>query len=108
MDLIKEFPWTAIVGVLIMIFTVIVKYVFDRHVMPYLESKGLVEACYVAVNAAEAMYGRYKGEEKLKYALKLLSDEGWNIDSEAVIANINAAWQELNLKQIDAGIKHTE
>ena len=105
MDLIKEFPWTAVIGFLIAVVSITIKHLFDVYVVPYLESKNLIEAAKVAVNAAEAMFGRYKGEEKLKYALKLLEDQGWNVDTDIVLAALRSAWQELDLKQIEAGVK---
>lgn len=105
MDLIKAFPWTAIVGIVIAIVSIVLKRTFSLYVMPYLESKNLIEACRVAVAAAEAVFGRYKGEEKLKYALNMLEEQGWNVDTDLVINNLRAAWQELDLKQIEAGVK---
>ena len=105
MEFIKTFPWTAILSVLIAIISIVFKNVFDTHVVPFLERKGLTEAAVVAVNAAEAIYGRHKGEEKMKYALDTLKRDGWNVDSEVVVNAVKAAWQSLDLTQIAVGVK---
>jgi hypothetical protein len=63
----------------------------------------------IAVYAAEAVWGRGFGEEKLKAAIakadELLNRIGLDIDAEQVEAAIKAAWGEMNLGQIMAGVK---
>ncbi len=108
MEFIREFPWTAILSVLVTIISIIFKRVFDHNVKPFLERKGLSEAAAVAVNAAEAVFGRFRGEDKMKYALESLKLDGWNIESTVVIDAIKAAWQSLDLTQIAVGIKDKE
>ncbi|NLI22299.1 MAG: hypothetical protein GX418_12245 [Clostridiales bacterium] len=72
---------------------------------PWLEQHNLLEAAKTAVEYAEAALGRYNGEDKLKMALAYLQRNGWNIESENVLAAVQAKWQELNLAQITAGVK---
>lgn len=33
---------------------------------------------------------------------------GWNVDAQQVIDALKAAWQKLNLQQIEAGVKEAE
>jgi hypothetical protein len=72
---------------------------------PWMEQHNLLEAAKTAVEYAEAALGRYNGEDKLKMALAYLQRNGWNIESENVLAAVQAKWQELNLAQITAGVK---
>ena len=105
MELIKALPWTAILCAIVMIIGSIAKYFVDKHLKPYLKSHGLIEAAAVAVEAAEAMYGRLHGDEKLEYAINALREQGYDVDTKQVKDAIYAAWQNLDIKQIDAGIK---
>ena len=59
----------------------------------------------MAVEYAEAVVGRYNGDEKWKLALTLLESKGWNISSTEVITALKAKWQELDLAQVAAGVK---
>lgn len=63
----------------------------------------------IAVYAAEAVWGRGFGEEKLEAAIaradELLNRIGLDIDAEQVEAAIKAAWEDMNIGQIMAGIK---
>ena len=61
--------WTEIiVGVLGLVISVCVS-LLTKQAIPWLKSKNLYEAAVVAVEAAEAIYGRYKGEDKLRAAM---------------------------------------
>ena len=51
-----------------------------KQLVPWLKDKNLYEAAVVAVNAAEALYGRYHGEEKLAAALNSLKEKGYDIE----------------------------
>ena len=73
--------------------------------VPWLKQHSLLEAAKVAVEYAEAIVGRYNGDEKWKLALTLLESKGWNINSTEVITALKAKWQELDLAQVAAGIK---
>ena len=74
-------------------------------VVPWLRQNNLLDAAKVAVEYAEAVVGRYNGDEKWKLALTLLESKGWNINSTEVITALKAKWQELDLAQVAAGVK---
>jgi len=63
----------------------------------------------IAVYSAEAIWGRGFGEQKLEAAIikadELLNRIGLDIDAEQVEDAIKAAWSEMNLGQIMAGVK---
>lgn len=93
------------------IFTVIMSlgvYAFYQWVRPWLQKNNLMIAAEIAVNAAEAMFGRYNGQRKFQLAVDKLKDMGFDIDSQLVIDAIKSAWQKLNIAQIAAGIKQNE
>ena len=75
--------------------------------VPWLKQNHLLEAAKVAVEYAEAIVGRFNGEEKLQLALTVLESKGWDIKSDAVLQALKAKWQELNLAQVAAGVKGT-
>ena len=75
--------------------------------VPWLMQHQLLEAARVAVEYAEAVVGRFNGEEKLKLALTVLESRGWNIDSDEVLQAVKAKWQEMDLAQVAAGVKGT-
>lgn len=69
-----------------------------RYLIPYLKEqfgiakiKRLYEWARIAVKAAEQLYGDGKGKEKLQYALKVLRENGFDIDTPAVRDAIEAA-----------------
>ena len=74
-------------------------------VVPWLRQNNLRGAAKVAVEYAEAVVGRYNGNEKWKLALTLLESKGWNINSTEVITVLKAKWLELDLAQVAAGVK---
>jgi hypothetical protein len=80
-------------------------YVWRKWVQPWLVARDLEVEAGIVVNAVEAILGRYTGEEKWRLALEKMKEFGWNIDAERVIYSLKAAWQALDLKQIQAGIK---
>lgn len=105
MEFLKELPWTAILTAVIIVVTFLFNRLYRRTIRPYIEQAGLVDAAMIAVEAAEALYGRGHGEEKLKCAIDQLKADGWNVETNEVLNAISAAWQELDIKQIAAGIK---
>lgn len=78
------------------------------QLVPWLKSKNLYEAAVVAVNAAEALYGRYNGKDKLASALETLRQQGYKVDSAEVINAVQAAWKQLDLAMYDSGEKFVE
>lgn len=93
--------------VVITIAVALVWYAWVKYVKPWIETNHLMAAAEIAVSAAEAMYGRYHGEQKLKEALNQLKDSGWDIEADDVLNAVRAAWQRMNTSQIAAGEKET-
>jgi len=84
------------------------KYVYPwflSAVIPWLKTHNLVTVAELAVKYAEAELGRYTGTEKWKLAIALMQAKGFDVDSDEVIAALKAAWETLDLDQIEAGIK---
>lgn len=62
--------WTTILVLVIGLVFTFFTGIAVKHVIPWLKERQLYDAAMIAVNAAEAVYGRYHGEEKLAAALK--------------------------------------
>lgn len=88
--------YTEIVVSAIGLIVVILSCLITRQLVPWLKEKNLYQAAVVAVNAAEALYGRYHGDEKLNAALESLKAKGFDINSERVKEALGAAWKELD------------
>ena len=103
------FDWTGLVvwviGAVSTALVGLLTHVWMAYVKPWLEEKGLMYAADVVVNAVEAIVGRGNGKEKLALALEKMGERGFNMDDEAVMEAVLAAWQQLNLTQIMAGAK---
>lgn len=101
--------WTqiivALIGLLATVLTTLMTYAWKVYVRPWLETHELTESAKIAVNAAEAILGRHMGAEKWEYAVNAMKNAGFEIDNEAVINALKAAWNEMNLSQIMAGEK---
>ena len=104
-EFIMTLDWTKIIISALGIFVAICAGLITKYILPWLKEKNLVAAAQVAVNAAEAVIGRYNGTEKLQYALDVMKERGYNIESNAVINAIKAAWKELDLYMLASGIK---
>jgi len=61
--------WTTIIVLAIGLIFTILTGLTVKQIIPWLKERKLYDAAMVAVNAAEALYGRYHGEEKLAAAL---------------------------------------
>lgn len=96
-----------IVGVIGLVGTIIAILV-THQLIPWLKQKNLYDAAVIAVNAAEAFYGRYKGEEKLEAALQILKDKGYEVNSEEVKNAVQAAWKQLDIAMYTDGEKFVE
>lgn len=79
-----------------------------KHVIPWLKTNNLYEAALIAVSAAEAVYGRYHGDDKLFYAIEVMRNKGFNVNTDDVINAIHAAWKELDLEMRSAGEKEND
>lgn len=107
--IIESVDWTQLVVSAIFVLASIISAVLGRvwmnYVKPWLEQRGLVDACKIVVDAVEALIGRYAGEDKWELALEKLKDRGFNIDSDIVLDALRAAWKQLDLEQISSGEK---
>lgn len=74
--------------------------------VPWLRQNNLLAAAKVAVEYAEAIVGRFNGEEKLQLALTIMESKGW-VKSDEVYQAIMAKWKELDIAQVAAGVKET-
>ena len=101
--------WTALVvaviGTAAAFLGACMRQVWVHHVRPWLEQRDLSDAAKIVVGAVEALLGRYCGEEKWELALQKMAERGFNMDSDAVMDALRAAWKELDLQQIMAGEK---
>ncbi len=59
----------------------------------------LQAAVHVAVYAAEKLYGAGKGAEKLAYVEQQLKEQGFELDTATLTAQVNAAIQEMDLME---------
>lgn len=99
---------TQIIVAALGLFGTIVATLIAYQLVPWLKSKNLYEAAVIAVNAAEALYGRYHGEEKLNAALDMLKDKGYKIENAQVINAVKAAWKQLDIAMYNDGEKYIE
>ena len=101
--------WTALVvaviGTAAAFLGACLRQVWVQQVRPWLEQRNLGDAARIVVDAVEALLGRYCGEDKWELALQKMAERGFNIDSDAVMDALRAAWKELDLQQIMAGEK---
>lgn len=97
--------YTAILTTVIALVTIILTGLITKQLVPWLKSKNLYDAAVVAVNAAEALYGRYHGDEKLTAALNSLKERGFDVDSSKVKEALNAAWKEMDRAMYESGEK---
>ena len=86
----------------------VIAAVVAAYVVPWLKEKNLYEAALIAVNAAEALYGRYHGEDKLRAALNMLKEKGYKLEDAEVINAVRAAWKQLDIAMYDSGEKIPE
>lgn len=101
--------WTEVVvgliGVIGTALAIAARAAWANYVRPWLEQKGLSEAAGIVVNAVEALLGRYCGEDKWRLALAKMGERGFDVDDEAVLDALNAAWKQMDISQIAAGEK---
>lgn len=97
--------YTAILTTIITLITIVITGLITKQLVPWLKNKNLYDAAVVAVNAAEALYGRYHGDEKLAAALNSLKEKGFDIDSSRVKEALNAAWKEMDRAMYESGEK---
>lgn len=108
LEILVNIDWTPLIEAIIAIAGSALVAICVKYVVPWLQENHLQIAAQIAVEAAEAAYGRYNGEEKWKAAIESQAEKGFQVDSDRVIAAVNAAWKQLDLKQIAAGEKTIE
>lgn len=95
---------TTIVNAVIALIAAVV----SAFIVPWIKSKTtaqqreeLVAWVKIAVAAAEQIYkGDKRGEEKKRYVLDFLKDNGFTVDADSVNAAIEAAVKQLNSEGI--------
>ena len=103
--------WTDVaVGLMGMLGTVLsglAALIWGRHIKPWLEERRLTEAAAVIVNAIEALYRELDGEEKLAIAFERLFDIGVckNLDAERVREAVEAAYMQMHIARVAAGME---
>ena len=106
---VQGIDWTpivvAVIGTIGTAMSTLLARVWMKYVKPWLEQRGLNDAAVIVVYAAEALFGRYCGTDKWKYALDQMADRGFYTDNQQVIDALKAAWEKLNIAQVTAGIK---
>ena len=107
LEILTNIDWTPLLEAIIAIAGTAFVCIVVKYVVPWLKENHLLVAAQIAVEAAEAAYGRYNGEEKWKTALESQAEKGFKVDSDRVVAAVKAAWKQLDLKQIAAGEKVT-
>ena len=95
---------TTIIGAVALILSIII----SSQLVPWLKEKRLYDLAVVTVNAVEALYGRYNGEQKFTAALDSLKEYGYDIESNKVIESVRAAWKKLDQAMYLSGEKITE
>lgn len=85
-----------------------IAYVWNKWLKPWLVQRDLMHVAEMVVAAVEAALGRYKGAEKWALALEKMAAYGYDIDNDAVLDALNAAWKKLDLTQLTAGEKKPE
>lgn len=96
-----------IIGILGVITTIFVG-IIAKQLVPWLKQRNLFDAAIVAVHAAEALYGRYNGKEKLKKALESLKEKGFDVNSSVVMDAVQAAWKQLDQAMYASGEKYIQ
>lgn len=107
-EIFANMNWTPIITGFIAIVLTIISRLTIKYAVPWLKKHNLMQAAEIAVNAAEAIYGRYNGEKKLDAAIEMLKKQGFDVDNMEVIHALKAAWEQLNLAMFEAGVKQPE
>ena len=108
-EIAASIDWTALVvaviGVIGTAVSALLGRVWVKYVRPWLEQRDLTDAAKIVVEAVEAIFGRYCGEQKWQAALEKMVERGFNIDSDIVLDALKAAWKQLDMAMIAAGEK---
>ncbi len=107
-EILRNMDWTPIITGFIAILLTVLSRLVVKYAVPWLKRHNLTQAAEIAVNAAEAIYGRYNGQRKLEAAIEALKQQGFAVDNEEVLRALQAAWEQLNIAMIGAGVKDAE
>lgn len=77
----------------------------ERYLIPWLKEHRLMNIAVEMVLAAEAKFGRNNGMEKLNQVLDWMDDKNLHVDKETIRRTVDAAWQNLDLRMIELGLK---
>lgn len=77
----------------------------ERYLMPWLREQRLTNVAIELVLAAEAKFGRNNGIEKLNQVLEWMEEKNLHVDKESIRNAVLAAWQDLDHKMIELGLK---
>lgn len=110
------FDWPTLIGealswlvrVLASALLALIGFFGRKYVTPWLHENRLTALAKELVRAAEARFGRKKGEEKLKQVFSWLRERGVDIDDTQVVQAVMAAWQDLDLEMIAIGVKDSQ
>lgn len=107
-EILANINWTSIVTGFIAVILTVLSRLTVKYAVPWMKKHNLMQAAEIAVNAAEAIYGRYNGDKKLNAAIDMLKQQGFAVDNIEVIHALKAAWEQLNLNMMLAGAKEPE
>lgn len=96
---------STLVALLAAVLSSALAYVWRKYIKPWLVKNDLMDVAEIVVNAAEAIKGRGYGEEKWKIALEKIAGYGYDVNNDAVLDAVRAAWKQLDLTQLLAGEK---
>ena len=99
--------WTPIVTGIISVLGGLLGYVLKVYVMPWLVERRLYGAAVTVVNAIEVLMKDYIGEEKRRAAIARLGDMGFKLDYDTLREAIEAAYYQMHIAQVAAGLKET-
>ncbi len=102
------FNWTEIIVLVLGIVVSICVSLITKQLVPWLKEKKLYDAAVIAVESAEALYGRYHGEQKLIAALESMKAKGYDIESSRVVEAVRTAWKDLDSAMRLTGEKQNE
>ena len=105
MDFLTNINWTPLITAIITALSGLLTFVWQAHIKPWLDSKRLTEAASVVVNGIEVLMRGSAGEAKLEAAIERLREMGFKLEEEKIRLAIEAAWNQMHIAQVAAGMK---
>ena len=103
------FDWTdiivSVIGALTTAFLAVLQHVWMKYVKPWLQEKGLMDLAGIVVNGVEVLMQGCAGPEKLDAAMEKIKQMGIKADEERIRLAIEAAWNQMHIAQVAAGMK---